>query len=204
MTPRGYDANLAGFDFDHAELGAEAQIALLCHDQEFAIGVEEMLALHGFCDEQHVRSHAGLRLGIAGGGHGVKAAHKRELLFRDCRGAPAILAERKSDFVMLRRGADQAVIDLLEATGVAHGRADTVEPCALVGVVWCGEGRARKLLGVEAVIDLLRRIAADGKRARQSFGLERVAEAGHIFCCHHLSSAPRRCGACAAPTFEGL
>src|SRR5436190_1949077 len=43
-----------------------------------------------------------------------------------------------------------------------------------------GEGRARELLGVEAVVDLLRRVAADRQGAGQRLGLEAVAEARHV------------------------
>ncbi len=66
----------------------------------------------------------------------------------------------------------EALVDALEAAGVPHRRADAIEPGALVGRLRRGERRAGKLLGIKAVIDLLRRIAAHRQRARQRLGLE--------------------------------
>ena len=60
----------------------------------------------------------------------------------------------------------------LEAAGVPHGRADAIEPGALVGGLRRGERRAGQLLGIEPVIHLLRRVAADRQRAGQRLGLE--------------------------------
>src|SRR5215204_4448966 len=61
-----------------------------------------------------------------------------------------------------------------------HRRADAVEPGALVGGLRCRERRPRKLLGIEAIIDFLRRVAANRQRARERLGLKTVAEAGHV------------------------
>ena len=48
------------------------------------------------------------------------------------------------------------MFDLPEAACVAHRRADAVEPGALVAAARRREGRARKLLGIEAIGTALR------------------------------------------------
>src|SRR4030095_14518195 len=57
---------------------------------------------------------------------------------------------------------------------------DAVKPGTLVGRLRRGERRAGELLGIEAELDLLRRIAPDRQRAWQRLALERVAEARHV------------------------
>ncbi len=52
--------DLAGLDVDPAELGDEAQIALLRHEHHLAVGIVEMLIDHRFGDEIDMRGHAGL------------------------------------------------------------------------------------------------------------------------------------------------
>jgi hypothetical protein len=42
-----------------------------------------MLALHRRGDEEHMRRHAGLRVAVAGRGHGVQAADEGELALGD-------------------------------------------------------------------------------------------------------------------------
>ena len=163
-----------------AELGAEAQPALLRDDQQFAVGIVEVLALHRCGDEQHVRRHAGHRLAIARGRHRAQPVDEGERLARDRRRAPAQLPDRQFAVLALGRGADQPAVDLLEAAGVTHRRADAIEPRALVRGLRRRERRAGKLLGIEPVIHLLRRIAPDRQCAGQRLGLEGVAEAGHV------------------------
>ena len=91
-------------------------------------------------------------------------------------------AQRPIGRSLSRCGAERisAAVDALEAAGVPHGRADAVEPGALVRGLRRGERRAGQLLGIEAVVHLLRRVAADRQRAGQRLGLERVAEARHV------------------------
>ena len=60
-----------------AELGEEAQRALLRHDQQLAVGVVEVLVLHRRGDEIDVRGHAGLRVDVAGRRHGAHARRGR-------------------------------------------------------------------------------------------------------------------------------
>ena len=40
--PRGNDADFARLHLDHAHLGEEAEAPRLRHDQQFAIGIEEI------------------------------------------------------------------------------------------------------------------------------------------------------------------
>ncbi len=64
---------------------------------------------------------------------------------------------------------------------MAGGRADAVEPRASVEVARCDEAGAAELLRVEAVRGAARRVLTQGQRARQRFGVVRVAEAGRAF-----------------------
>ena len=184
----GNDADFAGLDLDDAELGAEAQLVLLRHDQHLAIGIEEVLALHRLGDQQHVRRHAGLRLGIARRGDGVHAGDEGEPLLRDRRRTPAQLPDRQFGVVALGRGADRAPVDLLEAGGVPDRRANAVKPGPLVGRLRRRERRAGNLLGIEAVAHLLRRVPPDRQRTRQRLRFEGVAEPGHVFERRHAYS----------------
>ncbi len=72
------------------------------------------------------------------------------------------LAERHLEFGARRR-TQEALVGLPELARVAHGRADPIEPGALVGGAGRGEGGARNLLGIKAVGAALRRVAADGQ-----------------------------------------
>ena len=56
----------------------------------------------------------------------------------------------------------------------------TIEPAAQVVVARRGEGRSRKLLGIEAQQRALRRVAADRQSALDGLGGEVVGEAGLI------------------------
>ena len=174
------DADLARLDVDDAELGAEADLALLRDDEEFTVGVIEVLAHHRLRDEHDMRSHAGLSVDVAGGGEGAHAGDEGELVLRHRRGRPAQLPDRQVGVLARRRGAPAALVDLCEAAVVLDRRPDAVEPGALVGRLRRREGRAGQLLGIEAVIAFLRRVAADRQRAGQRLGLEAVAEAGHV------------------------
>ncbi len=138
-----------------------------------------MLVDHGFCDQDDMRGHAGLRVGIARGRHGLHALQERLVVLRDRRRVPAQLRDRQFVFVA-RRGAPQPGIGFFKAPGVLHRRTDAIQPGALVGAARRGEGRAGELLGIEPVGAALRRVAADRQRARQRLGLKAVPEAGHV------------------------
>src|SRR5581483_4323423 len=105
--------------------------------------------------------HAALRFGVASRGNGMQAGDEGELALGDRRRAPAQLPDRQITLAVCRRGADQTSIDLLEASGMTHARTDAVEPATLVGRLRRRERRTGNLFGVEAVVHLLRRIAAD-------------------------------------------
>src|SRR5262249_11620547 len=174
-------ADLAGRDVDYAELGAETKLVLLRDDEELAVRVEEILVAHGCLHEQHMRSHAGARLGVARRRHGAQAAHEGELLVRYRDRSPTQLADRQVALLPRRRcGAHEPLVDPAVARRVLDRGSDAIKPGALVGRLRRGERRAGQLLGVEAELDLLRRIAPDRQRTCQRLGLERVAEARHI------------------------
>ena len=119
--------DLAGLGIDPAELGDEAQIALLWHEQHLAIGIVEMLIGHRFGDEEDVRGHAGLGVDVSRRGHGLHALQERHLLLRDRRRIPAQLRDRPVDFAT-RRAAPQPGVDLGKTPGMFHRRPDPVQP----------------------------------------------------------------------------
>jgi len=92
-----------------------------------------------------------------------------------------------------RRAADQAIVDPAEWR-VHRRRPDAIEPSSPVLGAWCGERRARDLLGVETAGRPLRRILALGQRARQRLGGMLVAETGKVaeplFSHCHFGSRP--------------
>ena len=124
--------DLAGLDIDPAEFGDEAQGTLLGHEHHLAIGIIKMLIDHRFGDQQDMRGHAGLRVGVARRGHGLHALQEGHVLLRDRRRVPAQLRDRQFMFVA-RRGAPQPGIGFFEAAGMLDGRPDAIEPGALVG-----------------------------------------------------------------------
>ena len=67
---------------------------LLRHDQQLAVGVVEIVALHRLGDEIDVRGHAGLGVDVARRGHGAHAREEGELLLGDRHRAPAQLPDR--------------------------------------------------------------------------------------------------------------
>ena len=163
-----------------AELGEEAQRALLRHDQHLAVGVVEVVVLHRLGGEIDVRRHAGLRVDVAGRRHGAHAREEGELLLRHRHRPPAQLPDRAVVLAERMAPSSRGQRRLPEPLRVLHRGADAVEPGALVGAARRGEGRARELLGIEPVGRALRRVLADGQRARQRLRLEVVAEARHV------------------------
>src|SRR2546421_3150742 len=125
------------------------------------------------------------------GRHRAQTGDEGPLVTRDRHRAPAALDEHLRAVLALGSGANIPAVDPRKSADVAHGRADTVEPRALVGRLWRSEGRAGELLGIKSVGDLLRRVAADRQRARQRVGLEAVAEAGHVSAGRY-SAVPRQ------------
>src|SRR5258706_2307388 len=87
--------NLARLDVDNTELGPEAQITLLRHDQHLTIGVVEVLVLHGSRNEIEMGAHARLGAGISCRRHGANALDKGKTLIRDWDGIPTPSRFRK-------------------------------------------------------------------------------------------------------------
>src|SRR5690606_15052107 len=69
---------------------------------------------------------------------------------------------------------------LFESSGMAHRRTDAIQPGTLVRCLRRRERRTGQLLGIKTVIHLLRRVTSDRQSTRQRFGLEAVAETGHV------------------------
>src|ERR1700691_4997116 len=61
-----------------------------------------------------------------------------------------------------------------------HRWPDAIEPGTLIAAARRRERRTRELFGIKPVSAALRRVAPDRQRAWQRFGLEAVAEAGHV------------------------
>ena len=171
--------DFAGFGIDPAEFGDETQGSLLRHEQHFTVGIVEMLIDHRFGDEKDVSSHASLRVDVSRRGHGLHALQEGHVLFRDRRRVPAQLRNRY--FLLVAWcGAPELRIDPGEAAGMPHRRPDPIQPRAFIAAARRRERRAGQLFGVKPIGAALRRIASHRQRARQRFGLETVAEAGHI------------------------
>src|SRR5215471_12071126 len=110
-----------------------------------------------------------------------EARSRGELLVRYRDRPPTQLPDRQVALLPRRRGgAHEPLVDPAVARRVLDRGSDAVKPGALVGGLRRGERRAGQLLGVEAELDLLRRIAPDRQRACKRLALERVAEARHI------------------------
>ena len=128
-----------------------------------------------------MRAHAGLRRRIARRRDGAHALDERQRLGRDRDRVPPHRGDAAARPPARARCARGRYRPCANSPQCCDGRADAIEPGALVGGARRGEGRAGNLLGVEAVGALLRRVAADGQRARQRLRLEAVAEAGEVF-----------------------
>ena len=178
MTPRGM-----------MQISPGSISMTLRDDQEFAIGIADVLARHRSGDEQQMAGHAGMGFGIARGGDGAQPGYERHLVRRHRHRPPAHRPDRHIAILTHRRGAEVALVDALEAAEVPDGRPDAIEPGAFVRRLRRGEGRAGQLLGIEAVIALLRRVAPDRQRPGQRLGLKTVAEARHV-CRRHRARLP--------------
>src|SRR5258706_2696609 len=162
--------NLARLDVDNTELGPEAQITLLRHDQHLTIGVVEVLVLHGSRNEIEMGAHARLGAGISCRRHGANALDKGKTLIRDWDGIPAHGRNRKLGFLRRRR-APKPDIDLGELGPMPDDWTDAIQPGALVGGPGRRERRSRELFCIETVRTLLGGVTPDGQRARYRYGL---------------------------------
>ena len=180
------DAHFARPHLDDAHLGDEADAAFLRHDQQLAVGIEEMIVDHRDIGDIDMRRHADLGEDVAGRGHGADAGQEVRLDIGHRHRVPAQLSERKLVVADVRRRLPARKPDRPETCGVPDARADAVEPGALVGAARRGEGRTGKLFGIEPVGRPLRRIAALRQRAWKRLRLEIIAEAGHVGIAHDL------------------
>ncbi|MPL83872.1 hypothetical protein SDC9_29831 [bioreactor metagenome] len=176
------DGDFLGLEVDHAELGAEPQPALLRHHQQLAVGREEIFVLHRAGDEVDVARHADLGVHVARGSDRAHAGDPGQRLARGRHRhrVPAILAKARHLRHHIRRGLPIGHVDLGKPAGVLDRGADAIAPGALVLAARRGEGGARELFGIEAVIAFLRAVLPLRQRAGQGLGLEVIAETGHV------------------------
>ena len=184
-TPRGITDDLLRLDLEHAELGGEAQAALLRHDQQLAVGVVEdsgpsssgwrrtgappcrsahRVAVAGHRDQPSTKSVGARRASAAG----PSAAGS---------GGAGTLGEVADDPAAVHRCANGRCI--------AAGRMRYSQERRL-SAARRGERGARELLRVQAVRRTLRRVAADRQGAR-------AAPRSRTRCRSRSGSANARC-----------
>src|SRR5438552_4297293 len=166
--------DLLWLGFNRTELGVEAKATVLQDDQHLAVCAVEVPVLHRPIGRIEMDAAAALRSGIAVPGHCHEALHKVLRLCRNRQRIPAQLIRR--GFHIVETMGDPAVVAALERPMHGSG-ANTIKPRATIRAAWGSEGRAGKLLRIEAVRRFLRRILADRQRPSERFGRELVAEA---------------------------
>jgi hypothetical protein len=128
-----------------------------------------------------VRGHADLRVRVACGRDGSQAGQEGNVVPRQRDRVPTELAERPVALVPRGRCcSNEALVGPPVAAGMLHGRPDTIEPGALVGGLRGRKRRAGELLGIESVVELLRRVAPDRQGALEGLCLEGVAKSRHV------------------------
>ena len=71
-------------------------------------------------------------------------------------------------------------VDLFVPFAVLDRGANAIAPSPFVLVAWRSEGRAGKLLTVQAIVDFLRAVLTDGQCTGQHLCLEIITEARHV------------------------
>ena len=94
-----------GRDLEHAALGAQPQPVHLRDDEQLAVGIVEILVLHGSGRDIDVARHAELAEGVAAGRDGAQPGEEVERLVRNRNRIPAQLADGKIAFIPAWRGA---------------------------------------------------------------------------------------------------
>ncbi len=169
--------DLQGLKVDQPKLGDEPQPALLGHDQQLAIGIEEGPVLHGPVGGVKMNAEPGARRHIAITGDGCQAIDKIGRRVRQRRRIPAQPIWRRRRLV--ERSRTQAPRHRIRNEGAVIGRRpQPVQPGPTVLGPWRREGRAGQLLGIEIEGRVLRRVAAHRQGAGDGLGLEVAAEAG--------------------------
>ena len=171
------DADFLRRKVDDAQFRIEAQLAFLRHDQQLAVGREEIVVDHRLGHKIDVAGHTDLRVHITRRGHGAHAGDPVQTLGRRHR-IPTILTQRDHVRIHARGRFPVRHVDLGVARRVLHRRADTIGPCALGRVG--GEGGAGQLLAIQAIFAFLRAVHALRQRAGQSLGFEIIRPTGHI------------------------
>ena len=106
------DADLARLDIDDAEFGAEAQGHSPARTIRYSPSALKKYASVIDCgDEQHMRRHADLGVGIARRRDGAQPVEESELAVREWRRVPAQLADGQVGVLARRRRPHQALVD---------------------------------------------------------------------------------------------
>ncbi|MNS21475.1 hypothetical protein D3C72_532390 [compost metagenome] len=161
-------------DFHHPQLGGKAQAALLRHQQQFTVGVEEH-PLHGTVGAVDVDAHAGRFFRSGVGHHGQPALDEIGRFDGDRLGVPAQAVRGDGP----QRAGQRLTRQALE-TRVQGRRTNTIQPGAAQLAAGHGERRAREQLGIQPIGRLLRRVLPDRQGPWQRFAGKLVAEAAEV------------------------
>ena len=175
--PARDDGDFLRFQINDAQFCCKAKAAFLWHNQQLAVGREEIGVLHRLRHQIDMRCHADLCIHITCGGHRAHTGEPRQTLLRLDR-IPAILTKADHVRIDVRRGFPIGQVDLGVAGGMLHARADAVGPRPLRRVR--GEGGSGKLFAIEAIVAFLRAVHALGQRAGQGFGFKVVRKPRHV------------------------
>ena len=176
----GQQGDLLWFQVDDAQLRTEAKAALLRHDQQFGIGGIEIFVLHALGHEVDMRGHADLRVHVTGGGHRVHSGQPGHRLLRMGKRIPAILAKAGHIVDDMRRGFPVRRLKPRVAARMFDRGANPVAPCAFILMAGRGEGGARQLFAIQAVIASLGAVHPLRQCAGQGLRLKVVAEPRHV------------------------
>ena len=164
-------------DLDPAQLGQQLEPAVLRHDQQFAVGIDEH-PVGRSSDWRRRDASRRLRLGRVAGDAQV-VSRRRIGRRRAARPAgpsaggwaPAALNAPARTVAARRHSAERAVVG---------GRPQAIQPGAAVLVPRRGEGGARQLLGIEPERRSLRGVAALGQGAGDRLGGDMPTETGRV------------------------
>jgi len=144
----------------HAQFGGDTQRALLRHDQQFAVRIVEVTALHGAVGGVQMDADAVLRGRRTVAGHSEQTFHEILRRFRQRQRGPAQLIGR-------HRAGFEVVMEIRlheRREGTVHRRRpDPIQPAALVLRARRGESGAGQLFGVQAVGDRCGELRPTGK-----------------------------------------
>ena len=174
-----HDGDLARSRLQHAAFRVEPEPALLRHDEQFAVRIEEEAVGHRLVGEVKVYPDAHVQPCVAVGAERHETVDPVRGRLRNREGVPAKL--RRRNFGVLNRPGAQEILGFGLEAAVPHRGTDSVEPVAPVAGARRRKRRAAELLGIEPIGRTLRRPPADRQRSGQRLALALVAEAVLVF-----------------------